>query len=317
MNRLAAVVLAAALAAPAPALAKTADAERFGPLLSADELAAAIETRDPLLIDIRGADADGASLFEQGHVPGSVNAPYGLFRGPSEDPGRLVAEAALQETLRSVGVELDRPTVIVYQGASATDFGAAARVYWTLKSSGVEDLAILNGGVEYWTAAGYEFETGPSAPTPSAVVIDFSDEWLATREDVLAASTGRSQALLLDARPEAFYLGDRAHPAAAAPGTLPNSEQFVHAAWLGDTPAMGSFEDVMALAEASGFTGGGEIISFCNTGHWAATNWFALSEVAGAPGVKLYPESMVGYTNAGLPAALGPSPASDGACRTC
>ncbi len=46
-------------------------------------------------------------------------------------------------------------------------------------------------------------------------------------------------------------------------------------------------------------------VSFCNTGHWAATNWFALSEMAGVKGVRLYPESMVGWTGAGLPVAKG------------
>ena len=49
------------------------------------------------------------------------------------------------------------------------------------------------------------------------------------------------------------------------------------------------------------FTGDETLISFCNTGHWAATNWFALSELAGLDDVKLYPESMVGWSAAGLP----------------
>jgi thiosulfate/3-mercaptopyruvate sulfurtransferase len=38
--------------------------------------------------------------------------------------------------------------------------------------------------------------------------------------------------------------------------------------------------------------------SVCNTGHWAATNWFALSELAGQKNVKLYPGSMVDWTQA-------------------
>jgi thiosulfate/3-mercaptopyruvate sulfurtransferase len=42
-------------------------------------------------------------------------------------------------------------------------------------------------------------------------------------------------------------------------------------------------------------------VSFCNTGHWAATNWFVLSEVLGQKDVKLYPESTVGWSQAGLP----------------
>jgi len=49
------------------------------------------------------------------------------------------------------------------------------------------------------------------------------------------------------------------------------------------------------------------IVSYCNTGHWAATNWFALSELSGLKGVKLYPESMVGWSNADLPMDNTPS----------
>ena len=40
-------------------------------------------------------------------------------------------------------------------------------------------------------------------------------------------------------------------------------------------------------------------MAFCNTGHWAATDWFALSELAGLPDVKLYPDSMVGWSQGG------------------
>ncbi len=36
--------------------------------------------------------------------------------------------------------------------------------------------------------------------------------------------------------------------------------------------------------------------SYCNTGHWAATDWFVLSEVLGRKDVKLYPGSMVEWT---------------------
>ena len=60
---------------------------------------------------------------------------------------------------------------------------------------------------------------------------------------------------------------------------------------------------MIRLAKEAGVEAGTDrpIASFCNTGHWAATNWFALSEVAGIPNVKLYPESMVGWTNADQP----------------
>jgi len=37
--------------------------------------------------------------------------------------------------------------VVVSSGKDVTDFGAAARVYWTLKVLGLKELSILNGGV--------------------------------------------------------------------------------------------------------------------------------------------------------------------------
>ena len=61
------------------------------------------------------------------------------------------------------------------------------------------------------------------------------------------------------------------------------------------------------ILQAAGFTSDKKLVSFCNTGHWAATNWFVLSELSGLKGVKLYPESMVGWSNADLPMDNTPS----------
>jgi thiosulfate/3-mercaptopyruvate sulfurtransferase len=55
------------------------------------------------------------------------------------------------------------------------------------------------------------------------------------------------------------------------------------------------------LKSALGLEGDEEVISFCNTGHWAATHWFALSELAGIENSKLYAASMVEYSNFDLP----------------
>jgi thiosulfate/3-mercaptopyruvate sulfurtransferase len=45
-------------------------------------------------------------------------------------------------------------------------------------------------------------------------------------------------------------------------------------------------------------------VSYCNTGHWASTNWFVLSEMLGRKDVRLYSGSMVEWTaDAGRPVA--------------
>nr|WP_321462323.1 rhodanese-like domain-containing protein [uncultured Cohaesibacter sp.] len=278
----------------------------FGPLVTPQELNAATGIDKPFIIDIRGADKDGASLFEKGHIAGSVNAPYGLFRGPKENPGELVTEEHLEKVLGDIGAAKDRTTVIAYEGATITDFGAAARVYWTLKSAGFTDIAILNGGLDTWQQQGLALESGSVTPQKSTIDVTFSDKWLASRDEILKIVNGEEKARLVDARPEEFWKGEKKHPAAAKPGTLPQSEYFVHSSWFDNKPVIADAAKVKELASKAGFTGGEELVSFCNTGHWAATNWFALSELAGLDNVKLYPESLVGYSNAGYELANTP-----------
>ena len=136
-----AIALVASLVLAAPAFASTAEhapaapsaqAAAPAPLLQAAELKALIGQPGVRVLDIR-ADKDYAA----GHVPGAVNTPYGKYRGPKENPGQLPSEAALTQLLQAAGVDRDTHVVVVHAGSDHTDFGAAARVYWTLKVGGL------------------------------------------------------------------------------------------------------------------------------------------------------------------------------------
>ncbi len=291
-----ATLLATSLAFPAAAAID-------GPLIDPAGLSAALETGSVQVIDIRAPEGDGS--FAAGHVAGAVNAPYGLFRGPSDNPGQVPEVAALEQTVQQLGLDPAQSLVVTYAGASISDFGAAARVYWTLKSLGFEDMAILNGGLAAWTEAGLALSTDAVAPTPSTVTVSWDDTWTASTADVQAIVAGDAEASLIDARPETFWNGEQAHPAAARPGTLPQSDYFVHSSWFGDGPAIVDAAAAVDVAAEAGLQG--PLVSFCNTGHWAATNWFAMSELAGLD-AKLYPESMVAWSNAGYEMANVPGP---------
>lgn len=283
-------LLASGLALASSVLA----AATFGPLVTPTDLAASIDDANPIILDIRGES------YARSHIPGAVSAPYGLFRGPKDNPGQILDTKVLEERFEALGLELDRPIVIVPEGKTDTDFGAAARVYWTLKSTGFSDLSILNGGAAAWKAAGLAMDAENVTPQPTDLDITFSDQWTADTDQVLAVTRGEVDALLLDARPDAFYQGRKSHGAAARPGTLPGAENYVYTSFFeANSPAMSGIADVTGLRESLGINEGEEVVSFCNTGHWAATNWFALSEVAKLDNVKMYPGSMVEYTNAG------------------
>ena len=295
MTRLVGSLLAAILI---PATAAFAD---WRPLLTPTELVAVMED-EPIVLDIRSPGA-----YSDGHIETAVNVPYNAWRGPENNPGALISDEKLTAILSEAGVEPDVPVVITYAGSGTLDFGSAARVYWTLKSAGVEQVAILNGGLAAWSAAGEELTTEAGGNFASDYAFRFAEDWRIGRKDLREVLEGNAPGQLVDARPHAYFTGAKKHEAAAWAGTLRGAANIVHEAWFGGRVLNVDREQVLArLREAGVAPDNGIIISFCNTGHWAATNWFVLSEIAGISNVKLYPESLVGWTqNADRVAHLG------------
>lgn len=310
--RLAAWTKAAGLAA---ALAVAGTAHAAPPLLSPADLrallAAPAAAQGAVLrvIDIRPPKA-----FAEGHIPGAVSAPYGTWRGPATSPGEVPALPQLTALVQKLGLTPTSRAVVVSSGADATDFGASARVYWTLKVLGLKELSVLNGGLEAWAAAQLPLgkDAAPVAASDFTPTLDRS--LIATRDELLAQVHGRS-GRLLDARPAAFFNGDTRHPASLIPGTLKGATNVEYTRWFApDTATMLPADQVMQLA-GDAPPAATDTVSFCNTGHWAAINWFALSEVAGHKGVKLYPGSMVEWSQGPGVAAMDNVPGRLGQLR--
>jgi len=271
------------------------------PLLSPDELSARLNDPALRVVDVRAAPAREKSSYASGHIPGALAAPYGKWRGPAANPGALPDKAALQALIRSLGIDAATPVVVVFEGADATEFGAAARVYWTLKAAGLTRLSILDGGMAAWRVAGKPVTADVHTVAPSQFDVVWNPQVIASREEVQQAAAQQSEQLL-DARPPAYFAGETRHPAARAPGTLAGAQNVPHDLWfIGDSTRLQSMPDARRVAAEQGIAADRPTVSFCNTGHWAATNWFVLSEVLGQKDVKLYPESMVGWSQAGLP----------------
>lgn len=260
-------------------------------LLSPAELKALQGQPGVRIIDIRNPKA-----YDDKHIPGAVSAPYGTWRGPATNPGELPPLPRLTALVQRLGLTPEVHAVVVSSGDDATDFGSAARVVWTLKLLGLKELSVLNGGVQAWLAAGLELDPMPEVVQVSNYVPTLDSSLIASREE-LQAAPGGTPPRLLDARPAAFFAGQTRHAAALVPGTLKGAVNLEYTRWFApDSAAMLPAEEIKRLVAASPAAGDAPAVSFCNTGHWAAINWFALSEVAGQKGVKMYPGSMVDWS---------------------
>lgn len=283
--------LSARLGAIFLALGASSAAWAAQPLLTPSELDAARQQPSVRVIDIRPPDA-----YVAGHIPGAVSAPYAQWRGPANNPGQLPPLDKLTQLVRSLGVDQGTHAVVVSSGADSTDFGASARVYWTLKYLGLKDLSVLNGGLKAWSDAGLPQDQ--AAPTVAASAFEpvLDESIIATTEQV-ARQVGNPQVRLVDARPLDFYLGKVKAPTAQVPGTIQGAVNVENGRWFKPGTSIFVSEDEARKIAADLLPDPkSETISFWNTGHWAATDWFALSEVVGQKNVRLYPESMAEWS---------------------
>ncbi|MCC5959557.1 MAG: sulfurtransferase [Rhodobacteraceae bacterium] len=261
----------------------------WSPLLEPDQLAAYLDSNQ----DIRVIHVTGE--FAEGHIPGAAFSPYAEWRGGPNNPGALRAELDYEMEATRVGIEVDVPTVIVHAGTNPSDMGAAARVYWTLKSLGVQDLALLNGGFAAWAQAGLPVSTEVTEPAISDFVGEWSDEWYISTAEV-AELVESGDARLVDSRPEGFFQG--LTWSIARPGTVRGAENLEFSDFF-EGNRMVDANRAREIAAQQGLDEAPVTVSFCNTGHWAALNWFALHELAQVENTRLYAESMAEYAESG------------------
>jgi len=289
------VVMAAALALAASAPARAAGAT---PLVSVDWLAAHRGDPDVVVLDIRSAiDGGGTDAFAKAHIPGAVHSDYdkaGWRVTRDGVPFRLPSVAALEKLIGELGIDEDNHVVVVPAGVHASDFAAAARVYWTLKVAGLAQVSILDGGFAAWAAKpAHPVESGPRTPSPKIFTASIDRALVAATPDVEQAERDHSAALV-DARPATFFLGREKAPQVALYGHIRQAINLDHASFY--DPVTNRLRPAADLARIAAQVPAGPAITYCNTGHWSATDWFVLSEILGRKNTRLYDGSMAAWT---------------------
>lgn len=275
-----------------------------GPLVTPEWLAA--NQSAVTILEIR----EDPNEYIASHIPGSRLVDAAKIRQTRSIDGRnipaMLPDATTIETLmRSVGVKAQRPLVIVAAGRTVEDFDGAARLYWTLKYYGADELAILDGGYARWVAEGRltesamsEYSVGDwSAGEPRARL-------LADTKAVMRAPASGVQ--LVDARPLAFFHGLAKRPVVAAYGHIPGSRVFpteLRAKPEGGAQRYLTVEDYRSILQSLQIDPDRPTITYCNTGHMGAGAWFILSELLGNPAVSLYDGSMAEWADGVRPVA--------------
>jgi thiosulfate/3-mercaptopyruvate sulfurtransferase len=266
------------------------------PLVSAGWLEAQSGHPALLRLDLRVAADGGRAAYEAAHVPGAVYSDYagdGWRRRDGDVPGLLPKEEHLSALFARLGITPGTHVILIPAGTSANDFAASARAYWTLKVSGHRDVSILNGGTKGWIAEGRAVETGWREPAAASLYPVRPVEILACDCAKTDAARRDGSHRLVDARAASYYEGREKASEAKRAGHIPGAVSLDYArAFDAETGRLRPHAELAALYAA---VPEGPVISYCNTGHTAALNWFVMHEVLGRD-VALYAGSMTAWT---------------------
>jgi len=293
-----------------------------GPVVSADWLSnnlsdvQVIEVRTDLASYLKNPEFDtdkktGKKFLVEvgGHITNSILLDFKKVRVERLVDGKkikfLIPEKAdFEKLVQSLGVNTDKPIVLVPIGQDMSDVDEALRTYWTFKVYGEDQIAVLDGGIAGWLGEGREFTTTSVQKTVGNwVAKGVRNELIASSNEVATASkSGKPQ--LLDARQPAQYLGLAKRPDVLTYGHIAGGKEL--APELLAKPVNGAlyfwkkntYEGLMA---ANGLSTKLPTISYCNTGHLAAGGWFVMSELVGNKSTKLYDGSLYLWTLEGRP----------------
>ncbi len=281
-------------------------------LVDAVSLAAVLASTSPRLVDARATastatrlvDArfsladpqSGAAQYAAGHLPGAVYADLNrdLSDLSRQGHGRhpLPDSEAFSATLGRWGIGADTQVVVYDAGDGSM---AAARLWWLLRLIGHRRVAVLDGGLAAWQAAGQPVvadETRVPALPPYPGHFDLAQVVAA---DEIAARLAQAPGWLIDARAGERYRGE-VEPLDRVAGHVLGALNRPFALNLRDGRFRPAAELRAELEPLLGAHAPGEAVMMCGSGVTACHLLLAF-EIAGLSGARVFADSWSGWSS--------------------
>jgi len=205
---------------------------------------------------------DARAEYRARHVPGAVFFDIDEISDRTGLGAHLLPAAEVfAEKVGKLGID-NQTRVVVYDNNYVS-----ARVWWTFRVFGYDNVVVLDGNLNTWLAEGRPVEAGEVAITPRNFVARKRPELVADWREVLDNITSQ-KAQLVDARTAGIYLGElpTGYPGIRA-GHVPGS---INLPWRTIKDAQtGQFLSIEALRErfrSAGVDIDKPVIAMCGSG---------------------------------------------------
>jgi len=247
-------------------------------LCSVSELKSLLEQGHTKVLDgswylpSQGIDSQGE--FQQKHIPSAQFFDIDLISDPNSSlPHMLPNTEQFSQAVSELGISNDS-AIVVYDSAGLF---SAARVWWTFKVFGHDNVRVLDGGLPRWQEEGGELESQVRPITHTAYLAEFNSR-LVIDKTALIENSSSKQYKVLDARPKARFLGQAPEPRPGLPsGHMPESISFSACGLI----AQGRLKRVQELQEIfdqANIGANTPVVTSCGSGVTAAIITLALAE---------------------------------------
>jgi thiosulfate/3-mercaptopyruvate sulfurtransferase len=254
-------------------------------LVSTEWLAGRLADPNVIVLDasyyLANAKRDADAEFLAGHIPGAQRFDIDAISDKSNTlPHMLPSPEQFAAQVGALGVG-DGMTTVLYDGIGL--YGAA-RVWWTFRALGSDNVRVLDGGMPKWKAESRPLESGPAKPrTATTFTVKFNRNLVASIDDVQKVLLDKT-AQVVDARAADRFRGEAPEPRAGLRGGhMPGAFNVPFGEVLKDG-RLKSHEEIAAAFGKAGVDLDNPVVTSCGSGVTASILTFAIDALGKQPG---------------------------------
>ncbi len=219
---------------------------------------------------------DAQAEYAAAHSPGAVFFDIDDIADDTTDLPHMLPDAVkFSARVRRLGLG-DGSRIVVYDQLGLR---SAARVWWTFRVMGHQDVFVLDGGLPKWIAEGRRVEDIPPPPRERHFTARF-DGGLVRGVDQVRKAIETGEAQIVDARPAARFSGEAPEPRAGLRGGhMPGAFSVPSSALLAPDGTVLGKDRLEALFTSAGVDLDRPIITSCGSGITAAMLALALARL--------------------------------------